>query len=196
MRSKDEFTISLVTYVIVGIRGQDPNPPITITTQPTNQNVLPGGFTYFAVDATPLEYLSYQWLFNGRPIPGQTDFLISFTNVTAKEAGNYSVEMTTGGKKVTSKKALLRVLEPVSISTQPKSQTVKAGRSAVFRVGVKGTGPITYQWYFGTNAIPQATKPFYTISKVTESDAGDYAVIVSNGASSAGSAEAVLTVGP
>jgi len=40
----------------------------------------------------------------------------------------------------------------LTITTQPQSQTVPAGGTATFSVGVSGTGPFGYQWQFdGTN---------------------------------------------
>ncbi len=194
VRSRAAFSIGIIPSVIVSIAGQDPNPTITIAQQPTNQTVLAGGSAFFYVNASPVPYLSYQWLHNGSPLGGQTTSLLLLSNIVSKEAGNYSVTMTTGGKKVSSKKGILRVVLPVAIKTAPRSQTVKARHGAVFRVAVQGTPPFTYQWYYNSNSIPQATRSFYSILKVTESDAGSYAVVVSNGLSHAVSPAAMLTV--
>jgi hypothetical protein len=197
VRSKDDFPIGFETYVIVSVAGGlDPNPILTIAGQPTNQTVLLGRTAVFAVEASPAAYLSYQWLFNGKAIPGQNSPFVIIDVEKPAQAGNYSVELNTGGKNVVSKKAGLKVIVPVAISTGPKSQSVKAAHGAVFRVAAKGTSPYTYQWYFNANPILKATKSFYAITKVTAADAGSYSVVVSNLLSSATSTNAVLSVNP
>jgi hypothetical protein len=193
--SKYGFPIGFETYVIVSVvGGQDPNPTITIQEQPDNQSILKGQPVLFSVSATPSRYLSYQWLFNNKPLPGKIGSLLYLTEVTAAQAGNYSVEMNTGGKNIVSAKALLRVVLPVVITSQPRSQTIKVGHGAVFRVAAQGTSPFTYQWYFNGNPIPKANGSFYSISKVQQEDAGTYLAVVGNGLSFAISSNAMLTV--
>jgi hypothetical protein len=197
VRSKADFPIGLETYVIVSVAGGlDPNPIPTIQGQPTNQIVLEGQTAVFSVEANPAAYLSYQWMFDGKAISGQTASTLSIEVEKPSQAGNYSVELSTGGKKVVSKKAGLKVVIPVSIATGPKSQTVTAGHGAVFRVAAKGTSPYTYQWYFNNSPISAATKSFYSIPNANQDDAGNYSVTVSNELSGATSASAVLSIAP
>jgi hypothetical protein len=196
-RSQADFYIGLVPVVIVSVvGGPDPNPAITIATQPSNQTVLVGQQAFFFVEASPAAYLSYQWLFNGKAMPGQTDAFLEFDVTKTSQAGNYSLELNTGGKSVMSKKAGLKVVLPVSITTPPKSQTVKPEHGAVFRVAAKGTGPYAYQWYFNDAPISSAIKSFYSIPHASQSDAGSYFVTVSNQLSFANSSTAILTVNP
>ncbi len=148
------------------------------------------------MEASPAAYLSYQWLFDGKAIPGENAPFIIIDVEKTSQAGNYSVALNTGGKNMLSKKAGLKVVVPVSITTGPKSQTVKTGHGAVFRVAAKGTSPYTYQWYFNDSQISAATKSFYSIPKANQGDAGSYSVTVSNQLSGATSASAVLSVTP
>jgi hypothetical protein len=104
--------------------------------------------------------------------------------------------MSTGSKSIVSKPAALRVYIPVTLKTQPKSQTVKVGHSAVFRVSPQGTGPFYYQWYSNSVPISQAYKSFYSIPKVQPEYAAEYSAIVQNLLSEATSTNAVLTVVP
>jgi hypothetical protein len=63
----------------------------TITTQPTNSSVLAGQpFTFFApfVGTPPL---SYQWVLNGTNLLGKTNSVLTVTNASAFNTGNYSV---------------------------------------------------------------------------------------------------------
>jgi uncharacterized repeat protein (TIGR01451 family) len=71
------------------------------------------------------------------------------------------------------------VIDPVIITNQPTSITVRAGATAMFNVGVTGTPPFTYQWFFnGTNLINNATLATLTLTNVTATQAGDYSVSV------------------
>ncbi len=81
-----------------------------------------------------------------------------------------------------------------TISVQPASQTVNEGSSAIFSMGVTGTPPFSYQWYFDATAISGATGPTYTVANAQQSSVGSYSVSVMNGQGSATSAAATLTV--
>lgn len=85
---------------------------------------------------------------------------------------------------------------PVAITSQPRSVThdVCAADGVTFTVNGTGTGPLKFQWYFNGAAIPNATSATYAIDPVTPSDAGSYAVKVSNPCGSAMSDAAILTV--
>jgi pectate lyase len=80
---------------------------------------------------------------------------------------------------------------PVIVS-QPQSQTVLAGQTAIMSVTATGSPPLYYQWYFNTNA-PLANATNTTLSTT---NAGVYSVLVSNPAGSVISDFATLTVSP
>ena len=81
------------------------------------------------------------------------------------------------------------------IVTQPGNRTVAAGGTTNFAVVANSFYTVTYQWqFYGTN-IPNATNSTLTITGATANNAGNYAVIVSNAASSTTSSTATLTVG-
>ncbi|MFM1770323.1 MAG: hypothetical protein RJA22_2852 [Verrucomicrobiota bacterium] len=87
----------------------------------------------------------------------------------------------------------LRVIEAPTVATAPANTTVELSSNAVFTVVAGGTGPFTYQWYFGTNAIPSANADTLTVTTVTLAQAGTYTVEISNvGATT--NASAILTV--
>jgi len=82
-----------------------------------------------------------------------------------------------------------------AITKQPAKQSVAAGKGATFSVAANGWG-LTYEWQKDGVTIPDATGSMFTIAKTQETDAGNYRVIVSNGAGSITSADAALTVKP
>src|SRR4029079_875787 len=89
-------------------------------------------------------------------------------------------------------------LTPVapSITQQPVSQTVTQGQTAIFTVGVGGTGPFTYQWKVGSSNIPGATLPGLVLTNVQPGQAGSYSVVVANSLNTLTSSSAQLTVIP
>ena len=81
------------------------------------------------------------------------------------------------------------------ITSQPQSQTVIEGQTAIFSVIATGSPPLYYQWYLNTNStVASATNSTLTLNNVQFSNAGDYSVIVSNAAGTAASGFATLTV--
>ena len=79
-------------------------------------------------------------------------------------------------------------------TAQPSNQSVTLGTSATFTIGVSGTAPFTYQWYFNGSAISGATSPSYTIADVQDSNAGSYSVSVTNSVGMVTSSSAILTI--
>jgi len=83
----------------------------------------------------------------------------------------------------------------LAILTQPQSQAVIQGSNATFSVTAAGITPLSYQWYFnGMNVLGGATNTSLTLTNVQTTNAGNYAVVVTNAFGSATSSNAVLTV--
>lgn len=83
---------------------------------------------------------------------------------------------------------------PPTITTQPQSQTVPAGANVTFTVAATGTAPLSYQWRLAGTNLPGATASSFTRTNVQLPDAGNYSVVVANGAGSVTSSDAILTV--
>ena len=83
---------------------------------------------------------------------------------------------------------------PVTITNQPMSQAVALGTSVSFSVSAGGTPPLTYQWNFNGADIPGATNAVFTINAAQSTNAGEYAVLVSNPVDSVLSSNADLSV--
>lgn len=81
-----------------------------------------------------------------------------------------------------------------TIYAQPSNVTVSQGTNATLGVGVEGTAPISYQWFFGANPISNETNALLVISNAQASNAGVYKVVVSNNFNVVTSANATLTV--
>ncbi len=84
---------------------------------------------------------------------------------------------------------------PPTINSQPQDQSAAIGQGALFSVGVSGSVPLTYQWFFNISTpIANATNATHTIATVSSNDAGSYHVIVANTSGSATSVVATLTL--
>ena len=90
---------------------------------------------------------------------------------------------------------LVTVLVPPSIMQQPIDVMTNQGANVVFSAAAAGSPPLGYQWFFNqTNALAGATNAVLTLPGVQTSQAGLYAVVVTNMAGSVTSSNAVLTV--
>jgi hypothetical protein len=82
----------------------------------------------------------------------------------------------------------------LAIHTQPRPQTVFAGQPATLQVAARGSGPISYRWYFGARRIPGATNAALVIPDATTANVGSYRVLVSDYRDELFSDMAALTV--
>lgn len=117
-----------------GVAGKCKAP--NITTQPQHATVILGGSTNFAVTATGLGTLRYQWRLNGTNILGATNATLVLFNLQATNAGNYSVVVTNTSGSATSANAVLTVGTPAVLwnvdfgaTTTDKSGPAAAGQS-------------------------------------------------------------------
>jgi beta-galactosidase len=82
-----------------------------------------------------------------------------------------------------------------SITTQPASQTLNSGATAVFTVAATGDGPFAYQWLRNGVAIPGATATSYTTPALMSADNGSiFTVNVANANGTTSSQKATVTV--
>ena len=138
--------------------------------------------------------LAYQWQFNGTNIAGATNAALTLTNVGLTNAGDYTVILSNKAGSVTSSNAVLTIISPPAISVQPQSQSGGLDTSVTFNVVASGSGLLGYQWQFDGSNITHATSSSLTISSIQSSNAGTYAVVVTDPYGSITSSNAVLTV--
>jgi hypothetical protein len=195
---------TVISMVLSGVgSGVTPPPPVTvapsISTQPLNASILAGQTATFNIAATGTSPITYQWSKNGAAVSGATSS--SYTTpaeTTADNNAKFTVAVGNSAGIATSNAAMLTVTSPVvapSITSQPASQTVIAGKTASFAVAATGTSPMTYQWSKNGAAISGATSSIYTTPAETTADNNaKFTVAISNSAGSATSNAATLTV--
>ena len=123
------------------------------------------------------------------------------TAASTTDTGGYNVTVGNGGGAVNSAVATLALLGAPTINTQAFSQTVFAGDSVPFSVGVGGGGSAAYQWYFNTQALSDGAgvsgsqTATLMLRDVQQSQQGNYYVVVSTCGGSTTSSTATLTIG-
>ena len=76
----------------------------------------------------------------------------------------------------------------------PNAQSVAAGANVSFSVAAAGTAPMSYQWTLNGSNISGATNSLYATNNVQNSQAGAYAVVISNSSGTNTSPSATLAV--
>ncbi len=182
--------------------GQPPAPSAiapSISAQPLNASIQAGQTATFNIAATGTSPMTFQWIKNGAMISGANSSTYTTpAETTADNSAKFAVAVSNSAGSATSNAAVLTITSPAvapSITTQPASQTVVAGKTASFAVAATGTSPMTYQWSKNGAAISGATSSSYTTPAETTTDNNaKFTVAVSNSAGSATSNAAMLTV--
>jgi hypothetical protein len=137
---------------------------------------------------------------NGAPFEGIAVIganLTTFTNVALDFANAYYYRLrawNNAGYSDYSEIASLTPAEVLAIDLQPQNTTILPGGAASFTVLARGAAPIAYQWYHAGTIIPGQTNATLRLLNVTSNDAGQYAVVLANGATPLVSETAWLTV--
>jgi len=164
-----------------------------ITEGPSSQPVVQGGIATFTVTAVG-EELTYSWLKNGLTMAGATSNVLNIAGAQTWDAGEYRAVVSNGAGSVTSAVATLTVVVPPSIVTQPQSLSRYKRAMYFFEVVAGGTAPFTYSWFKDGSPVPNGTSRLMVRNNASESNAGEYRVVVSNFAGSVTSAPASLVL--
>jgi GH25 family lysozyme M1 (1,4-beta-N-acetylmuramidase) len=191
----------LQNYVI----GGGTQPP-TITQQPVEQMICPGGMATFSVAATGEGTLAYQWqknggnLGNGGHYAGVTTTMLTVSSVDGSDSANYRCVVSNAGGSTNSDPAALTVRTATSITQQPSARGVCVGGVTTFTVAATGDGPLMYQWQKGGANVSDgghyagANAAVLTVSSADSGDVGDYRCVVSGGCGNVASNAAALTL--
>lgn len=111
--------------------------------------------------------------------------------ITGMSGGTATVSATVGGVTATSSSISVATTAP-TITQNITNQTAVIGDNFVFNVQVVGGG-LSYQWSFGSTPITGATNATLVLTNLATTEAGTYAVHISNIAG-ATNVSAILTV--
>ena len=196
------------TYTITATSVDNPSVSVSTTTtisapvimtQPAAQHACTNGTISLSVIANYAS--SYQWNFNGSPIPGATSATYTVPGATSANAGNYTATVTNAIGSVTSSIAAVAVGSAITVN--PTNVSLHPAQTGTFSVAAQGLTPFIYQWFQipsgGTTgvAISGATSNTYTTPGVdmTYNGAKYYAAVTDSCAGTPlDSTQATLTV--
>lgn len=141
--------------------------------------------------------ITYQWMKGGAVIGSASGSTLTVQNVTAADAGSYSVTVVNSCGVATSQMVDVLVNVRPTITEAPSDKAVTEGDEIKLEVTAAGSGTLTYQWYKGDTQIDNANGTTYTVARATGDDQGDYRVVVSNecGSDTSDIARVGVTVG-
>ena len=195
VRSLATYWVGLEEFVIVSVKGgPNPNPTPVFATQPDSTVYLATGDPLSLFAWSDTDWVSYQWLKNGKPVAGQTFAFFDIDAVSKRDAGRYTLRADVGGATAVSETATVIVQEPITIRRDlSPSVTARSGRNVTLRIMVKGSSP-SYAWYHKNIRIETTSSPRLLLRNVTQADAGIYYCVITNHVSFAATADTTLTV--
>jgi alpha-tubulin suppressor-like RCC1 family protein len=200
-------TVLLAAGTLGGVASAAATKPPKVTTQPASQTVEEGQSASFSAAASgnPAPTLRWERSTNGgaswSPIEGATASPLTVASTKTLESGYEfrAVFKSTAGT-ATSKAATLTVQKAPAVTEQPASTTVEEGQNAVFEATASGFPPPAVQWQTSTNGggtwsnLAGATSDQLTLTAKTSLSGYEYRAIFKNGAGTATSEAATLTV--
>ena len=169
------------------------NAPPSIVNIVKDVSVQEGANFNLWVNASGANPISYQWKKDGVAIPAGISNFYRIFNATTASAGVYTVVISNSAGITVSDSIKVTIDVPPGIVTQPKSISLGSGGSAQLSVAASGTD-ISYSWSKNGAILDGQTNSTLKINNASNSDAGTYSVLVSNGIGSVQSSDAVITV--
>ena len=134
--------------------------PVVLTGQPAGGVLADaGGEVNFRVEAVGTPPPAYRWFRNGEPLQdgprvvGAASHLLVVSDLVLEDSGEYSCLASNGRSDSRSEGTRLQVQEAPSVTRQPFPRFLWEGGAASYSVGVRASGPVSYQWYQGTMAL-------------------------------------------
>jgi len=185
---------------------------LIILTQPTNTLVRLTGTTNLTIVANGTGTLRYRWRYNGIDVPNGTNAVLTITNASSANTGNYDCVVSDDYNTTTTQVAALISMVGPGFTIHPVSQAAVAGSTVTFTVAATGIPAPGFRWRrtgvsaltngnFNGYLVTITNYSFLTITNVNAANASTYSVIVTNllglatnGPQNGLSSNAVLTV--
>gem|GEM_PF-859890 len=150
-----------------------------ITTQPADVLTNKSCNVTFTVGLADASGCTYAWSYGTNAL-GTNASLVLY-NVQLSDAGTYTVTVKNAVGSVTSRNAILTILDPPVFTTQPADVSVKSGATLTLTaLAASSVTPITYQWLNTSGAIVGQTNSQLILTNADSTFAGKYAGVASN----------------
>lgn len=160
--------------------------------QPTSLDACAGSDQRLVVEADGTD-LTYQWFLNGTAIPNSNNYSLALNNVTAAQAGDYTVQVTGAcGFFASSNVASVHVYSSPSITAPPQSTSVRVGETITLSIEASNAQNVI--WMHNEKEISRGTATTLTITNAQPTDAGYYRALVENACGGATSRSALVGV--
>jgi alpha-tubulin suppressor-like RCC1 family protein len=175
--------------------------PPSFVIQPTNETWIAGSNATLVSLATGSQPITYQWYQNGVELmdnghfTGTATSTLSISNVQTIDAGTYFAVASNFGSSTVSTGAVITVVVPPAITTQPRGWSIPLGFPVTFAGAASGTAPAGYQWLLNGSPVPLAAGPTLTISNTVASNYGNYQLVATNAGGAVTSSVTPLTLG-
>jgi hypothetical protein len=180
------ITSSVAVLIVRTVLEPDPSPPEFSPPSPNYVKLMAvGSEDSLVIDVGGWPFPSLQWRHEGVDIPGATNRWLSFYNVDARAAGDYTVVARNPSGAITS--AVITVVitnPPLSFARAELLQNVYEGAEARFFWEGSSVGTTADANYFvlrnGTNIFLPLSQANLILPEVTLADAGQYTIVASN----------------
>jgi hypothetical protein len=160
--------------------------------------VAAGDPIVLSIDAGGTPDLVYTWHRAGTNYATTTNLgTLTIPTAALTDSGTYDVTITGVGSPAQSQSVSVTVITPTQpvITGSQGMLSRKIYPKATLHLSVTATGGgLKYQWYKNGTGIGSATTSSYNIASVTNSDAGAYSVIVTNGVGKATNGPITITI--
>lgn len=167
-------------------------PGIIFNDHPFDVTVCDGTNHTFSLDFNGTA-TGIQWRYNGVDITGAAGTSYTLNNISAQDAGNYDVEITSSCGTSVSNSAELTVEETPVIVSGLSPVFICEGSALSLSIGATGTD-LDYAWTLNGGTIANTLTDTYNVPNAAVGDAGDYQVTVINGCGSVASNTSTVTV--
>jgi hypothetical protein len=165
-----------------------------IIDSPVDTDAFVGEPLRFSVTALGFPKRSYQWRFNGEPIPGARAPVFVLKPALAK-TGVYDVVVTNARGFDVSEPFTVTVHAAPKLAAAPVGANKRVGQSHVFQVEAPAYPAPAYQWLKDGVELPGQTLATLALSPLTLADEGLYSVRISNALGSVTTKAVKLRVG-
>ncbi|SVC24116.1 uncharacterized protein METZ01_LOCUS276970, partial [marine metagenome] len=134
------------------------------------------------VAATGTEPLSYHWYRDGLIVNGAIEDSLVLSNLSAVDAGEYSVQISNPASEVVSEIAVVSVDSPPEIIELTGNQLAPVSGGVELKVVAVGSKPMVYQWVKDGVLIDGETGESLFLDELDTTDSGSYTVVINNSA--------------